>query len=214
MRQILFGIAIFLCLAANTWASESAPPAPAQGDFKEGVHYIRLADPQPDGGDKIEVVEFFWYGCPHCADFDPYIQKWKKSKPEGVKFTLVPAIFRPDWVTAAKAYYALEMLDALEVHSKVFEQIHVKRKPYQTVEHYADIVAELGVDKQKFLDATKSFVVDSKVRRAAQMIRDFRIMGVPTLAVNGKYTTSASLAGGNQNILHVLDYLIAREKNS
>jgi thiol:disulfide interchange protein DsbA len=212
MRQILFGIAAFLCIAVNACASESAPPAPAQAEFKEGVHYIRLADAQPDGGDKIEVIEFFWYGCPHCAAFDPYIQTWKQSKPAGVKFTPVPAIFRPDWVVGAKAFYALELLDALEVHSKVFDKIHKEHKAHQTPEHYAEIVAELGVDKQKFLDATKSFVVDSKVRRAAQMIRDYRIMAVPTLAVNGKYTTSGSLAGSNQEVLSVVDYLIGLEK--
>ncbi|HEX7027812.1 MAG TPA: thiol:disulfide interchange protein DsbA/DsbL [Gammaproteobacteria bacterium] len=210
MRQILFGIATFLCLATSAWALDP----PASGKYAEGVHYNRLASPQPGGGEEIEVIEFFWYGCPHCADFDPFIQSWKKSKPEGVKFTLVPAVFMPEWEVGAKAFYALQMLDALEVHSRVFDQIHKERKPHQTAEHYAEIVAGLGVDKQKFLDALKSFVVDAKVRRARQMIRDYRIMGVPTLAVNGKYTTSASMAGGNQAMLRVLDHLVALEKAS
>lgn len=215
MRQILYGIATFLCLTANALAAEPVPPpVPGEATFKEGTHYTRLADAQPVSGEQIEVIEFFWYGCPHCADFEPYMQSWKESKPAGVKITPVPAIFRPEWVAGAQAYYALEMLDALEVHPAVFDQIHKKHKAHQTVEHYAEIVAELGVDKQKFLDATKSFVVDSKVRRAGQMIRDYRIMGVPTLAINGKYLTSASQAGSNQSALRVAEYLIGLEKGS
>lgn len=215
MRQILLGITAFFCLAGSALAAEPAQSASAQPSFQEGIHYLRLANPQPGGGDQIEVIEFFWYGCPHCADFDPYMQRWKDSKPAGVKVTLLPAIFRPDWAVGAQAYYALEMLDAPDkVHAGIFDHIHKKRKPYQTPEHYAEIVAELGVDRQKFLDAMQSFAVDAKTRRAAQMIRDYRIQGVPTVAVNGKYTTSGSMAGSYQNILRIIDYLVALEKGS
>lgn len=213
MRQIFVGIAALLCLglAGNVYAEPSTPDEPA---FQEGKDYTRLANPQPDGGDKIEVIEFFWYGCPHCAHFAPYMEDWMKSKPAGVKVTLVPAIFRPDWMVGAQAYYALEMLDALNVHPAVFTKIHEDHKAHQTIEQYAEIVSELGVDKQKFLDASKSFVVDAKVRRAAQMVRDYMIRGVPTLAVNGKYMTSASLAGGNEEALRVVDYLVTLEKKA
>jgi thiol:disulfide interchange protein DsbA len=213
MRQIFAGIAVFLCLGlvGNVYAESAAPDEPA---FQEGKDYTRLANPQPDGGDKIEVIEFFWYGCPHCAHFAPYMEDWMENKPAGVKVTLVPAIFRPDWAVAAQAYYALEMLDALDVHPAIFTKIHEEHKAHQTIEQYAAIVSELGVDKQKFLDASKSFVVDAKVRRAAQMIRDYQIRGVPTLAVNGKYMTSASLAGGNEEALRVVDYLVMLERKA
>ncbi len=184
-------------------------------EFKEGVHYQRLPAAQPVQGEQVEVIEFFWYGCPHCADFEPYIQRWKSRKPDNVKLTLVPAVFRKGWVVHAKAFYAAELLGVLdETHSAMFNAMHRQKKPVNTPEQIAEVFATKGVEKQKFLDAMNSFAVDAKVKQAIQLIRDYRIQGVPAIAVNGKYLTGGSLVGSYDNLLNVMDYLVALESQS
>lgn len=204
MRKILCGILALFCVACGAET--------VQSPYQDGKHYQRLPSEQPDGGDKVEVMEFFWYGCSHCADFEPYMQSWKASKPANVKVTLVPAIFRPDWRAAAQAYYALEALgQADKIHPMIFDQIHKLRKPHSTPEHYADMVAELGVNRKEFVDAMNSFVVDSRIRQAEKLLRDYRVAGVPTVAVNGKYTTGGGMAGSYAELLKVMNHLVALE---
>ena len=208
MRHFLSGLIIIAF-------SIAAPLAAGAAEYQEGEHYTKLASPQPGGGDKVEVIEFFWYGCSHCNDFEPHISKWKKTVPENVKVTFVPAIFRPQWKVHAQTYYAIELLGLVDkVHSRVFDQIHKHHKPANTIEQMADIVAELGVDRQEFLDAVGSFVVDSQIRKAAKMLQDYRISGVPTVAVNGKYTITGLTAGGHPQMLDVADYLIGLESEA
>ena len=180
----------------------------AQALFKEGVHYQRLANPQPVTGEQIEVIEFFWYGCPHCAEFEPFVQRWKRQKPENVKLTLVPAVFRKNWIVHAQAYYAAEILGVLDkTHTAMFVAMHQQQRRLTTAEQIADFVAELGVDREAFLSAMNSFAVDSKVRNAMRMIQDYRIQGVPAMAVNGEYLTSGSMAGDYANMLNIVDFL-------
>ena len=204
MRHFLSGL-LFLTLGLGISAVSAA-------DFVEGKDYTKLATPQPDGGDKVEVIEFFWYGCTHCNDFEPYISAWKKKVPENVKVTLVPAVFRPQWKIHAQTFYALELLGLVDkLQSKIFDQIHKERKPANTIEEMTDMVVGLGVDRQEFIDATNSFVVDSQIRKAVKLLQDYKISGVPTMAVNGKYMTSAGLTGGYPQMLEVVDYLIGLE---
>lgn len=181
-------------------------------DYKEGTHYQALTPQATDSGDKIEVLEFFWYGCPHCYSFEPYVRSWKKSKPANVDFKRVPAMFRPEWEIQARAYYALSNMNVIEdVHGKIFEAIHKDKKRLNTLDAIADFVAKNGVDKQRFKNEYNSFVVDGMVRKAKKKQKAYKIQGVPTIVVNGKYTTGASMAGSYDKLIKVMDYLIQKE---
>ena len=182
------------------------------GDYKEGTHYQALTPQATDSGDKIEVLEFFWYGCPHCYSFEPYVQSWKKSKPANVEFKRVPAVFRPEWEVQARAYYALSNMNVIEdVHGKIFKAMNKDKKRLNTLDQIADFVAKNGVDKQRFKNEYNSFVVDGIVRKAKKKQKSYKIQGLTTIAVNGKYTTGGSMAGSYDNLIKVMDYLIQKE---
>ena len=181
-------------------------------DFKEGTHYKALTPQATDSGDKIEVLEFFWYGCPHCYSFEPYVRSWKKSKPANVEFKRVPAMFRPEWEIQARAYYALSNMNVIEdIHGKIFDAVHKDKKRLNTLEEIADFVAKNGVDKQRFKNEYNSFVVDGMVRKAKKKQKAYKVQGVPTVIVNGKYTTGGSMAGSYDNLIKVMDHLIQKE---
>lgn len=182
--------------------------------YTEGVEY-KAVPPQPtDTGDKIEVLEFFWYGCPHCYTFEPYIQAWKKTKPANVEFVRVPAIFRPDWEVQARTYYALSNMGVIEdLHEKIFAAIHVDKKKLNTKEQLTNFLVEKGVDRKKFEEQYSSFSVDTMVRKAKKKQTGYRIQGVPSIAVNGKYLSSGSMSGSYDNLVKILDFLVNKELN-
>jgi len=181
-------------------------------DYKEGTHYKKLPQQSTDSGDKVEVLEFFWYGCPHCYSFEPYVQAWKKSKPANVVFKRVPAIFRPDWEIQARTYYALSNMGVIEdVHMKIFEAVHKDKKRLNTKAALTDFVVKNGVDKEMFLKEYDSFSVDGMVRKAKKKQKAYRLEGVPSVAVNGKYLTSGSMSGSYDNLIKIMDYLIEQE---
>lgn len=181
-------------------------------DFKAGVQYKEIGPFATDTGDKVEVLEFFWYGCPHCYSFEPFISAWKKTKPANVEFVRVPAVFRPDWEIQAKTYYALSVMGVIEdVHGKIFDAIHKDKKRLNTLDAMADFVEKNGVDKKLFLKEYSSFAVDSMVRKGKRKQKDYQIQGVPTVVVNGKYITGASMAGAYDNLIKIIDHLIAKE---
>lgn len=180
--------------------------------YKEGVHYKELSQQATDSGDKIEILEFFWYGCTHCYTFEPFIKSWKKSMPANVEFVRVPAIFRPDWEVQARAYYALSNMGVIEdVHGKIFAAIHKDKKRLNKMELIADFVEQNGVDKKLFIKEYNSFSVDGMVRKAREKQKAYKIEGVPTIAINGRYITGGSMAGSYDNIIKIIDYLIAKE---
>ena len=199
MKKLL----VFLLLLVNSAVILAA-------GYTEGVEYKKLAIPQAtDSGDKIEVQEFFWYGCPHCYHFEPYINAWKKTKPANVEFVRVPAIFRPDWEIQARAYYALSNMGIIEdLHGKIFDAIHKDKKHLNKKEALTDFLVKNGVDRKKFEEEYSSFAVDSMVRKAKKKIKDYEIQGVPSVSVNGKYLTSGSMSGSYDNLIKILDYLI------
>jgi thiol:disulfide interchange protein DsbA len=201
MKKLL----VFLLLIASSTMIQAA-------DYKEGVDYKQLAPQPTDTGDKIEVLEFFWYGCPHCYHFEPYISAWKKSKPENVEFVRVPAVFRPDWEVQARTYYALSNMGVIEdLHGKIFDAIHKDKKRLNTKEELTDFVVENGVDRKKFEEEYNSFAVDTMVRKDKKKQSAYKIQGVPSIAVNGKYLTSGSMAGSYDNMIKILNYLIEVE---
>ena len=142
MKKLL----VFLLLVASSACSQAE-------DYKEGVHYEKLPSAIVKTSDKIEVLEFFWYGCPHCYSFEPYIKSWEKTKPANVEFARVPAIFRPEWEIQTRTYYALSNLGMIEtVHGKIFEAVHKNKKRLNTLDQMSDFVEKNGVDRKKFLE--------------------------------------------------------------
>ena len=191
-------------------------PSLAQGGAPtEGKHYVRLSQPVPAaGGGKVEVVEFFWYGCPHCNDFEPMLEAWVKKLPADVVFRRVPVAFREEpFGSHQRLYYALEAMGQVEaVHRKVFYAIHVERQRLDKAPDIAAFMGKNGVDGAKFLEVFNSFAVQTKARQARQLSEAYKIDGVPALGVQGRYYTSGSLAGSLPQALSVTDHLIERAR--
>jgi thiol:disulfide interchange protein DsbA len=187
--------------------------AQAQGAPKEGTHYVRLSTPAPvtlPGPDKkIEVVEFFWYGCPHCYAFEPTLEAWVKKLPADVSFRQVPVGFMAPHQMHQKLFYALEETGQLAaMHRKVFNAIHQQNKRLGTESEIVAFATANGVDGAKLAEAMKSFGVSTKANRAKQLADAYKIDGVPALGINGRFYTSASLAGTHEKAVQVADFLI------
>lgn len=182
-------------------------------DYDEGIDYKRLDKVQPtDSGNKIEVLEFFWYGCSHCYTFDPVLSKWLKNKPDNVNFIRIPAPLNPNWMVHTKAYYTLELMGKGETfHEDLFNAIHKEKQRLMTPKAIAEFLADKGIDKKAFEDNFNSFAVEMRARKAMQLSRGYKLNGVPMLAVNGKYTISAQQAGGYQQMINVANHLIKKE---
>ncbi len=180
--------------------------------FVEGVHYARL--PLKAGADdsgKIEVREFFWYGCPHCYQLEPYLNSWKVA--DDVEFIRTPATLGRNWLTHAYVYYALEALGkADELHPLFFEALHAKKLKLQSITQIAQFFAAHGVDAAKFEKTANSFVVEAKVKQADKLARGYLLSSVPTVVVNGRYQLSPRTAGGYKKFTDALDYLVALER--
>ncbi len=191
--------------------SFAAAPAIA-ADFVAGKDYEVIDQQETDSGDKVEVLEFFWYGCPHCNTFEPFVNKWKQNLSDNVAFKRVPAVFRPSWKVQARAYYALQAMGKLEeLHPKIFDAIHKQRKRLDSMNKMADFVASQGVDREAFIKQYQSFSIDGKVRKANKLVKNYKITGVPTVAVNGKYKVDGRMAGSYDRMIKIMDYLIAKE---
>lgn len=177
--------------------------------IEEGFDYRILSVPQPvETKGKVEVIEFFWYGCPHCYDFEPELSAWVKRQPKDVVFRRIPVAFRDDLLPHSQLFYALEAMgkgDAL--NEKVMYAMHKENKRLLAEPEIADWVASQGVDRNSFLATYRSFAVVSKARAAKQLAEAYRIDGVPTIVMQGKYVTSPSIAGTKAKAIAVMDYL-------
>lgn len=193
----------------------SSAAAAAAKDYSEGAGFVTLANPQPtSSGDKIEVVELFWYGCPHCYDLEPYIQAWLKDKPDDVEFVRMPAIVGPRWELLAKAYYTADLLGVLDrTHQALFDYIHAKHMSIDDEAALEAFFMEQGVSAEDFRNTFNSFAVAVRMNTARMMTRRYAISGVPTLVVNGKYATGGRQAGGLKGIMDVVNYLIEKERS-
>ncbi len=183
-------------------------------DYQEGTQFNKLVTPQPTGNeDKIEVVELFWYGCPHCYRLDPYLADWLAKKPDDVEFVRLPAILGRNWDLLAKAWYTADLLGVTDkIHVALFKLLHEKKQKIDSEEKLREFFVDHGVSVEDFNKTFSSFAVAIKLNNARLMTRRYAITGVPTIIINGKYATSASLAGGNQDVIKVMDYLIDRER--
>jgi len=182
--------------------------------FEEGVKYKRIANPQPTSAkDKIEVLELFWYGCPHCYQIEPVVEDWLKSKPDDVEFVRMPAVLGPSWELLARAYYTADLLEATDkIHKPLFERLHKARKRIANADELKAFFVEQGVSAEDFDNTFSSFAVITKTNRAKQARNMYGITGVPAIVVNGKYIVTAELAGGNKQMLDVVDYLVEQER--
>jgi len=205
--KMLYLIAVWVALGLS-----ALPPVQAAG-LQEGKHFTRLQIPQPtEAPGKVDVVEFFWYGCPHCADFEPLLQQWKKKLPADVSFRKVPAIFRDSWAPGARIYYTLEALGLLDKHNDaVFTAMIRQRINLNDEKTLFDWVEKRGVNRQAFADMYKSFAVDGKVRQAYEMTQEYGFGGVPVVIVGGKYMPAPNL-GTFGEMLQVVDGLIAKNR--
>lgn len=187
--------------------------AAAQMTFTEGSDY-QLVNPavKTSQSDKVVVTEIFWYGCPHCFRFEPYVERWSAGLPEDVVFEQVPSSLNPRWTEHARAYYAFKMMDALDqTHKALFDAIHLKRQRLMSLDAIAEFAADMGLDEKLFRENAFSFLVETQIRKNIQKEKRYGHQGVPAVIVNGKYLISASLAGSNERMIEIINFLVAKE---
>lgn len=197
-------------VAAATSLGTFATAVQAQAP-KEGSEYLVLDKRAPveAPAGKVEVVEFFWYSCPHCNRFEPALEEWIKKAPKDVVVRRVPIAFRPDFEPQQRLYYVLEAMNKVqELHKKVFYAIHAEKQLLNTPELIVAWVEKQGVNKANFLELYNSFSVATKARKATQLQDAYKIDGVPALGVAGRFYTSGSLAQTMERALVITDYLI------
>jgi thiol:disulfide interchange protein DsbA len=162
---------------------------------------------------KIEVVDFFWYSCPHCNAFEPLLQAWQRKLPDDVTLRRVPAAFRDDMVPQQRFFYALEAMGKVaDLHVKVFDAIHREHLPLVTLQPMAEWVGKQGLDAQKFTELYNSFAISAKARRAIDLMNQYGVEGVPAMGVAGRYYTDGTLATTHPHMLQVADYLIGEAR--
>ena len=201
MRKSLVGLLLVfsaaLCAAAHA--------------IEEGRHYLELPFPQVvETGDNIEVREFFWYGCPHCYQLEPALTRWVASLPANTQFVRTPGV-SPNWLIHAQAYYTFESLGVLDkLHEPFFRAMHEEKRRFRDEQSIVEFASAHGVDPKKFRDVFGSFGVRTKIGRAQRVNIDYGINSVPALAVDGRYVTSVTLAGSEDQLFKVLDQLIRK----
>jgi len=210
MKKFLLSTMFFLAAAT---INSTALAAPTLGDeFDAVAQTIPTSDAK-----KIEVMEIFWYGCSHCFQMETPLHAWLKNKPADVNFVRMPGLPNPSWAPMAKAYYTMEILGVSDkLHAKLFNAIHKQKSLNPTKEKAAIdwITNNGGLDRAKVEETFKSFTVNTKLKRAAQVFRASGATGVPSLVVDGKYITSGTMAGGNAKALQVVDYIIHNVRKS
>ena len=208
----------FSLTAASVAAASMSLPmqgALAQAKFKEGKDYVKLRTPvnseAPAG--KVEVIEFFWYSCPHCNAFEPEFEAWAKKAPKNLQIHRVPVAFNNTFIPQQKIYYTLETMGLIpDMHEKVFRAIHVEHQRLNTDDDIFAFMAKQGVDMAKFKEIYGSFSVANQVRKATQLQDAYGVEGVPAMGVAGKYYTDGTRAGSMTNVLQVVEYLAAQTK--
>lgn len=193
IQRILLGLGLAVGLSVSLFAN-AAGTAPATA--LKSTDYRTLVQALPtDSGNKVEVTEFFWYNCPHCNVFDPSLEAWVKKQGDRINFKRVPVIFRDSFIPQQKLYYTLEAMGKADaMHSKIFHAIHVEHQQLDTDKQIADYIAkQKDIDAKQFAATYNSFGVATKVRRAKELQADYKVDGVPLLAIDGRYLTSPAI---------------------
>jgi thiol:disulfide interchange protein DsbA len=204
MKKLI--VSIFLIVSFSLSAQAAS--------YDEGLDYKAIHPAQPtDDSSRIEVVEVFWYGCPHCSQFEPTLNPWVKALPKDVDFKRLPAVFRPLWELHARAYFSAEILGELDkTHAAFFHAMHVEHKTMNSIEKLTAFYKDKGIEETLFTKTFNSFVVNTKVSRAKSMVEKYGIQGVPSVVVEGKYLVTGGMAGSYENMLNIIDFLIAKER--
>lgn len=198
---------------AFVWAVLGLLAAPVHAEPLEGVEYTQLARRMPvETGDKIEVREIFWYGCPHCYTLETTLTPWLKTLPKNAKFIRTPgATWASTWETHARSYYAFEAMNLVDkLHPALFAAIHAQNRPLIDENSIGFFVAEKGVDEKAFRKVYNSFAVGAKVKSAKNFSEQSGIKSVPTLVVDGLYVTNSTMSGTHQDMMKVVDFLIKK----
>ena len=200
---------LFSGVAAALFAFSGSSMA---ANFVAGQDYQVVPNPvKVEKPGKIEVREFFWYGCPHCFTLEPHMQTWLKKIPKDVRFVRTPAAMNPLWEQGARAYYASELLGVRQkAHIQLFEDIHKRQKNILEQAAFAKFYTRYGVSEAKFNSTFKSFPVTSKVAQAKRLAQTYQLSGVPAVVVNGKYIVQ----GEDQKVIQVMNYLIEKERKA
>ncbi|MBX7279313.1 thiol:disulfide interchange protein DsbA/DsbL [Pseudomonas sp. M5A4_2d] len=208
MRNLILSAALVTASLFGMTAQAADVPLEA------GKTYVELANPVPvSEPGKIEVVELFWYGCPHCYAFEPTINPWAEKLPADVNFKRIPALFGGPWDAHGQLFITLDTMGVEQkVHNAVFNAIQKEGKRLTKPEDMADFVATQGVDKAKFLETFNSFAVKGKMAQYKELAQKYGVQGVPTMIVNGKYRFDLGTTGGPEQTLNVADQLIAKER--
>ena len=209
-RRLLAAAPVAAAVAAGL-SLAGASPAFAQA---QGYELIEPAQ-NTAAADQVEVLEYFWLGCPHCYAFEPYIEDWKADMPSGVALVREAPPLNPSWEQHSRAFYAARALGKEdEFVAAAFEAIHKDGKRLRKPDEIAEVAAEVGLDADKFIKTMTSFTVETALRRSVKLARGAGLTGVPTVVINGKYRTGAGLAGGNAGMIDVIDRMVAIEKQS
>ncbi|MEB2644688.1 thiol:disulfide interchange protein DsbA/DsbL [Pseudomonas sp. C 49-2] len=208
MRNLILSAALVTASLFGMTAQAADVPLEA------GKTYVELTNPVPvSEPGKIEVVELFWYGCPHCYAFEPTINPWVEKLPKDVNFRRIPAMFGGPWDAHGQLFLTLEAMGVEhKVHNAVFDAIQKQGKRLTKPDEMADFVATQGVDKDKFLATFNSFAIKGQIKQAKELAQKYGVQGVPTMIVNGKYRFDLGTSGGPEQTLNVADQLIAKER--
>ncbi|UXI68205.1 thiol:disulfide interchange protein DsbA/DsbL [Tahibacter amnicola] len=204
---------LLMGLVTVTACGAAEEKAAAKTDWKAETHYFVIDPPvATTSGAKVEVVEVFSYACPHCAHFQQQADEIKAKLPKDAQFSYIPAIFNPSWVPYARAYYAAESLGILDkTHQALFDALHRDRKPMASMEDIAQFYGQLGADPKAVLATADSFVVEGRITKDQERVRQYKIDGTPSIVVNGKYRVTAAAAGGYAEMVELVLWLVDKE---
>lgn len=213
---VSMAVTLMLLLGNSLMAvSDEASATAGKGqEYIAGTHYDVLDTPiRTRDNSKVEVVEVFWYGCSHCYHFEPLVAQWKKQQADDVDFWQSPAIWNNTMKLHAKAFYTAKALGVADkLHTPLFTTLVVERKNLGSKGQIGKLFTSFGVDRDKFDKAFDSFGVNSQVTQADARARSYKISGTPEMVVNGKYRVGAKKAGGQKEMLEIVDYLVAKER--
>lgn len=207
-RQLLALTAFGLACAPLPALSQARGRAPT-----EGKEFKAVKPPQPTEGSGIEVMEFFWYGCPACNAVAPHLEAWSKQAPSDVVYRRLPVAFDTQRDPHTRIYYTLESLKRMDLHPRVFSAYHKDRRKLLDTNEIADFMAAQGVDRKAWLDNYNSFTVATRTTRARQVWNAYKLDGTPSVAVDGKWITSPSDAGGLEEFVQTLNLLVERARS-
>ncbi|MFK7993448.1 MAG: thiol:disulfide interchange protein DsbA/DsbL [Granulosicoccus sp.] len=199
------GMALSAAAIAAPYASSALAQAKKNYELIDPPLNTRVSD-------KVEVIEYFWFGCPHCFSFEPAINAWKDNKPDYVEFVREAPPLNPSWEAHSRAFYASELMGVSDqFFEPMFNAIHVDRRALRSPKQIVKFVGELGIDADKFGKTMDSFATNTKINQAMQMAAGAGLTGVPSIVINGKFRTGASLAGSHEGIINVINELSASE---